>query len=571
MNSYTGGLIVRFFYTVRLVVSLIILGALFSMSVQITQADGLDDIGYPFAPCETWYVYQGYLSGSHSGVYAFDFVKDDPGDVVGSGGVSIFAAATGRFRKYRDGDNDNASGVQITLEDGTVVNYGHLNFEDVPDLEGTIVQKGTFIGTIFDKEPPPGGVYHLHFDVSQNGVTIPLDFGVWNYPSPGPLEGGNGEWSGTEIKTSCVEGHIDTPTDNAIVAGTSLIEGWAKIQGSAIDRIEIWIDGNYQGDATYGLPRPDVGGDYGYQWPWDTTTYPNGIHTIQVNAVAANGESAFLPQNGQTTIQVDVQNHDTTPPITSIELDGQSGNDGWYLTPVEITLTATDDLAGVQETNYRINGGAWQVYQAPLTLIDEGITTFEFRSIDQAGNVEPTQQRQIKIDTRPPLVDTWTDQANYTRIEPFIVRYTVSDPEPGSGLDTVVATFDGQTVIADQTIDLFWADLGSYTFEVTASDYAGWTTADQASFNLIATLDSLLGTVDRLCELGDIDNQGVCKALSQKLEHALQKREAGQIKVATNTLKAFIKQVEVQAGKHISARGADILLMDAQYVIEHLN
>ncbi|NIR96364.1 MAG: hypothetical protein GWO08_22835, partial [Gammaproteobacteria bacterium] len=257
---------------------------------------------------------------------------------------------------------------------------------------------------------------------------------------------------------------------NTIVAGTSFIEGWAKIQDSTIDQIEIWIDGSHQGNATYGLPRPDVGGDYGYQWAWDTTTYPNGIHTIQVKAVAANGESAFLPQNGETTIQIDVQNHDITPPVTSIKLDGQAGNDNWYVTPVEITLTATDDLAGVQGINYRIDGGTWQIYQAPLTLVDEGITNFEFRSIDQAGNVEPTQQRQIKIDTRSPLVDTWTDQADYTRIEPFIVRYTVSDPEPGSGLDTVVAAFEEQTVVADQTVDLFWADLGSYTLEVTAGD-----------------------------------------------------------------------------------------------------
>ena len=42
----------------------------------------------------------------------------------------------------------------------------------------------------------PGGVNHLHFQVDgSNGRSIPLNFGVWKYPSPRP-KGWNGEWSG---------------------------------------------------------------------------------------------------------------------------------------------------------------------------------------------------------------------------------------------------------------------------------------------------------------------------------------------------------------------------------------
>jgi hypothetical protein len=52
----------------------------------------------------------------------------------------------------------------------------------------------------------------------------------------------------------------------------------------------------------------------------------------------------------------------STPPTTTYSLDPASpnGENGWYITPVQVTLTATDLESGVKETNYRINYGTWQ-------------------------------------------------------------------------------------------------------------------------------------------------------------------------------------------------------------------
>ena len=54
-------------------------------------------------------------------------------------------------------------------------------------------------------------------------------------------------------------------------------------------------------------------------------------------------------------------NDDTTPPITTHTLDPPEpdGLNGWYVSNVNVTLTATDDMSGVNVTYYRINGGEW--------------------------------------------------------------------------------------------------------------------------------------------------------------------------------------------------------------------
>lgn len=53
---------------------------------------------------------------------------------------------------------------------------------------------------------------------------------------------------------------------------------------------------------------------------------------------------------------------DTTPPVTShtISPSTPDGNNGWYVNPVQFTLSATDLESGVSEIRYRIDGRPWQ-------------------------------------------------------------------------------------------------------------------------------------------------------------------------------------------------------------------
>jgi len=53
---------------------------------------------------------------------------------------------------------------------------------------------------------------------------------------------------------------------------------------------------------------------------------------------------------------------DVTPPVTSMIQTpaAPDGNNGWYVSPVQFELTASDLESGVKEINYRIDSGAWQ-------------------------------------------------------------------------------------------------------------------------------------------------------------------------------------------------------------------
>ena len=100
---------------------------------------------------------------------------------------------------------------------------------------------------------------------------------------------------------------------------------------------------------------------------------------------------------------------DTTPPTTSVTLDGIPIQEGWFRSDVAVTLTASDDLSGVSQTLYSINYGDWQEYIGAFTLSDEGPYTIQYYSTDKAGNIEEIKSVSFTID-KP-----WTSVTIYIR------------------------------------------------------------------------------------------------------------------------------------------------------------
>ena len=121
------------------------------------------------------------------------------------------------------------------------------------------------------------------------------------------------------------------------------------------------------------------------------------------------------PTIGISIIRIS-KNDDTIPPVTTHILDPPEpdGRNGWYVSDITVTLIATDNLSGVKEIRYTINGGAEQVINGTngtfiLTVIfvltnDNYSILINYWAIDNAGNVEPknTIMPLIDMDQTPP-------------------------------------------------------------------------------------------------------------------------------------------------------------------------
>jgi len=92
---------------------------------------------------------------------------------------------------------------------------------------------------------------------------------------------------------------------------------------------------------------------------------------------------------------------DVTAPTSSAALSGVMGDAGWYVSDVTIAITATDALSGVQRKEYDIDAG-WTEYTGPVTVSAEGMTTANYRSVDNVNNAETAKSAVVKLDKTAP-------------------------------------------------------------------------------------------------------------------------------------------------------------------------
>lgn len=98
-------------------------------------------------------------------------------------------------------------------------------------------------------------------------------------------------------------GFIDFPTKSDYVGGTVTFRGWALEDQSNITAVEVFIDGDFTGQAQYGFPRADVGDQYpqifnsdesGWMFTMDTRRLGNSIHRLTVRTRDSSGRTSEI-------------------------------------------------------------------------------------------------------------------------------------------------------------------------------------------------------------------------------------------------------------------------------------
>jgi hypothetical protein len=196
---------------------------------------------------------------------------------------------------------------------------------------------------------------------------------------------------------------------------------------------------------------------------------PEGVGTANYTAISESGRTA----SGSSTWQ-----RDGTPPTINWVLPLVDGRNGWYVSQVEVSATASDGISGLYSLEGSPDGGGtWSNF--PFQLSD-GTHEIQAHARDAAGN-EAGQTRSVKVDTVPPVSEI-TSHSNGDMVQgEVLLGGNVNDLI--SGVERVEVSLDDGTTWQRGTVGsgnawtFPWnaAEIpnGEYTLQVRAVDQAG--------------------------------------------------------------------------------------------------
>jgi hypothetical protein len=186
---------------------------------------------------------------------------------------------------------------------------------------------------------------------------------------------------------------------------------------------------------------------------------------------------------------------DRHPPVTGFSIAGSSwtAEEEFFISPnSSITFTVSDPVrygtsTGVAFTEFRVDGSSvpgFNLYEGPFNL-PAGLHTVEYRSADNAGNLEDVRLRAVTVDAYPPesglLLSGTTGQGGWY-VSPITTVIISTD-----GLSGVKAThysIDGASVVVYAS-SLAVVSEGRHTLEFYSVDNVGNTEAPhEVSFGI---------------------------------------------------------------------------------------
>ena len=225
--------------------------------------------------------------------------------------------------------------------------------------------------------------------------------------------------------------------------------------------IQAKVSGSYGNE--FNLPEPD-GGNYWSDWV-DPDSDLDGF--VDNPYVFAGGQDNY-PYSKMSGWLKSKNNDDISAPSSEIIVTGTEGSNGWYISDLVVTLSASDgpEGSGIAKTEYSFDNISWNTYLNPFTVFTEGINTIYYRSTDNAGNIENTLSANINIDKTPPSITILNPEASkdYLLNQVNLAEWVVEDSISG-----IVSS--SATVACGEPFDT--SSTGQKTFNVNASDNAG--------------------------------------------------------------------------------------------------
>ena len=223
------------------------------------------------------------------------------------------------------------------------------------------------------------------------------------------------------------------------------------------------VDASPSSDAEDQLSSLIVRWDWESDGAWDTAWAKVKTATHQYSSEGIyNITLEVMDSGGLTdTITHSVAVNDITPPVTSVSLSGTIGKLGWYISPVNVTISAVDPV-GISWTRYRIDSGNWLNYSSKVVISADGIHLFEFRSQDTYGNTEVARKMNIMIDCIAPV----------TNVTVIGTKVTLIATDAASGVNMTWVGLDGGS-LQYYTGAFNVTATGNHTIDFYSIDFAG--------------------------------------------------------------------------------------------------
>jgi hypothetical protein len=181
--------------------------------------------------------------------------------------------------------------------------------------------------------------------------------------------------------------------------------------------------------------------------------------------------------SGRTASGTSAWKRDGTPPDLEISLPPVDGRNGWYVSEVDLSASATDAISGLSILNGSLDGGTtWISFPVHFT---DGDYLALIHARDVAGN-EVAVSRKIRVDTTDPIVQITSNSNN--DVVQGDVRLSGSLEDATSGPEGSEISVDGgvtwqPALLVAGNWSYIWdsgeVPNGNYTIQVRGMDRAG--------------------------------------------------------------------------------------------------
>lgn len=142
---------------------------------------------------------------------------------------------------------------------------------------------------------------------------------------------------------------------------------------------------------------------------------------------------------------------DGVSPVTAIYLTGAPVHGGsgkvFYGKNLTMSLRAVDDMSGVREILYSLNGADYIPYQHLFPVDKEGSYTYRYYSVDNVGNVEIAKQESFVVDTAPPKTYYKIVGITEDQVISLTTQISLSAEDSLSGVASTYYSFDDNPYI----------------------------------------------------------------------------------------------------------------------------